>query len=618
MTDNLSDRGFSPERRAGALVEALPYIQRFRDAVVVVKFGGNAMVDPALSQTFAEDIVLLRSVGLKPVVVHGGGPQIGELLTRLGKETAFVDGLRVTDAETLDVARMVLVGKVGRDIVGSINVHGAYAVGLSGEDGGLITAAPRDAALGFVGDVVSVQPNIVERLLSENMIPVVSTIGADANGQAYNINADTVAGALAGALGAEKAIYLTDVPGLLTDVDDASSIVARASLSTVREYIVDGTISGGMIPKVEACMHAVESGATSAHMLDGRIPHVLLLELFTDAGIGTMITGDLPAGRTHDRRPGRSVGRHRRPQPVDGQLRLAASTFREGSGAELYDANGTRHLDFLCGLAVTGLGHAHPAITEAVAAQAGTLTHTSNLFANEHQAPVAETLNRLIDAGSGQVLFQNSGAEANEAALKLVRKYQGRGRHGVVSALRSFHGRTLMSLAATGQPEKHEPFQPLPEGFRHVVWNDLAEFERSLTPEVGGVILESVQGEGGVNPADDDYLRGVRQICDERGLLLIFDEVQAGMGRTGAWFGFQHASVRPDVVTMAKGIANGMPVGAMWARDDVAAAFVPGDHGSTYAGQPLALSAARATLAELERIDAPAVARARSNVPVAA
>ena len=191
---------------------------------------------------------------------------------------------------------MVLVGKVGRDIVGSINVHGAYAVGLSGEDGGLITAAPRDAALGFVGDVVSVQPNIVERLLSENMIPVVSTIGADANGQAYNINADTVAGALAGALGAEKAIYLTDVPGLLTDVDDASSIVARASLSTVREYIDDGTISGGMIPKVEACMHAVESGATSAHMLDGRIPHVLLLELFTDAGIGTMITGDLPAG----------------------------------------------------------------------------------------------------------------------------------------------------------------------------------------------------------------------------------------------------------------------------------------------------------------------------------
>ncbi|MEM9202659.1 MAG: aminotransferase class III-fold pyridoxal phosphate-dependent enzyme [Actinomycetota bacterium] len=283
--------------------------------------------------------------------------------------------------------------------------------------------------------------------------------------------------------------------------------------------------------------------------------------------------------------------------------------FVKGRGAELWDIDGNRHLDFLCGLAVTGLGHAHPAVTEAISAQAATLTHTSNLFANEHQAPVAETVGRLIDSGPGRVLFQNSGAEANEAALKLVRKYQGRGRHAVVSTLRSFHGRTLMTLAATGQPEKHEPFQPLPEGFRHVVWNDLDEFERGLTPEVGGVILEPIQAEGGVNDADDEYLRGVRQICDERGILLIFDEIQAGMARTGAWFGFQHAGVTPDVVTMAKGIANGMPVGAIWARDDIAEAFGPGDHGSTYAGQPLALSAARATLSELERIDAPLLAR---------
>ena len=288
--DLLVDRGFSPERRTKALVEALPYIQRFRGAVVVVKFGGNAMTDPALSESFAEDMVLLHSVGIRPVVVHGGGPQIGSLLARLGKETEFVDGLRVTDRETLDVARMVLVGKVGRDIVGSINVHGAYAVGMSGEDGGMITAAPRDEALGFVGDVVSVQPGIVERLLAEQMIPVVSTIGADASGQAYNINADTVAGALAGALGAEKVVYLTDVPGLLTDVDDPTSIVARAGVAELETMIADGTIAGGMIPKVRACIEAVAAGAASAHMLDGRIPHVVLLELFTDAGIGTMVT----------------------------------------------------------------------------------------------------------------------------------------------------------------------------------------------------------------------------------------------------------------------------------------------------------------------------------------
>ncbi len=290
LPELISDRGFAPKRRADALIEALPYIQQFRDAVVVVKLGGNAMVDPELSGTFAQDVVLLRSVGLRPVVVHGGGPQIGALLKRLGKSSEFVDGLRVTDAETLDVARMVLVGKVGRDIVGAINVHGAFAVGVSGEDGGLITAEPTDEALGFVGSIASVQPGILERLLAERMIPVVSTIGADGAGQAYNINADTVAGALAGALGAEKAVYLTDVPGLLTDPDDPSSIVPRAAVSELEAMIADGTISGGMIPKVRACVDAVNSGATSAHLLDGRIPHVLLLELFTDAGIGTMVT----------------------------------------------------------------------------------------------------------------------------------------------------------------------------------------------------------------------------------------------------------------------------------------------------------------------------------------
>jgi acetylglutamate kinase len=286
----LPSRGFEPARRAQALVEALPYIQRFEGKVVVIKYGGNAMVEPALAATFAEDVVLLRSVGIKPVVVHGGGPQIGELLARLGKVTEFRDGLRVTDAETLDVARMVLVGKVGRDIVGSINIHGAYAVGLSGEDGGLIRAVPRDPALGFVGDVAEVRPGIIERLLAEDMIPVVSTIGSDDRGQAYNINADTVAGALAGALRAEKVVYLTDVPGLLVDVADPSTLVARTTVAEIGSMIADGTIGGGMIPKVTACVEAVLSGARSAHMLDGRVPHVLLLELFTDAGIGTMIT----------------------------------------------------------------------------------------------------------------------------------------------------------------------------------------------------------------------------------------------------------------------------------------------------------------------------------------
>jgi acetylglutamate kinase len=282
-------------RRADVLLEALPYIQRFRGAVVIVKYGGNAMVDPALARGVADDVVLLRAVGLRPVVVHGGGPQISALMARLGMEPEFRDGLRVTDAETVDIARMVLVGKVNRDFVAAINVHGPLAVGLSGEDAGLILSVARNPELGYVGDVAAVNPTILHRLLAEDLIPVVSTIGSDAAGQAYNINADTVAGALAEALEAEKAVFLTDIAGLLADLDVPGSLISRASAAELTAMIEDGRLSGGMIPKVAAAVHAVQHGVGSAHLLDGRIPHVLLLELFSDAGIGTMITaGDAP------------------------------------------------------------------------------------------------------------------------------------------------------------------------------------------------------------------------------------------------------------------------------------------------------------------------------------
>ena len=274
------------------LIEALPYIRRFWGQTIVVKYGGNAMTDPALAASFAADIVLLHSVGIRVVVVHGGGPQIGELMDRLGMEAEFRDGLRVTDAETLDIARMVLVGKVNRDIVAAVNTHGPLAVGLSGEDAGLIEADLRDPALGFVGDVRRVNPAIVESLLAQDLIPVVSTIGADLLGQAYNINADTVAGALAGALDAEKVIYLTDIAGLLRDVADPHSLIATTHIGEITELVATGVLSGGMIPKIDACLDALKSGVGAAHLLDGRVPHVLLLELFTDAGVGTMITTD--------------------------------------------------------------------------------------------------------------------------------------------------------------------------------------------------------------------------------------------------------------------------------------------------------------------------------------
>ena len=278
--------------KAEVLVEMLPYIRRFRGKVVVIKFGGHAMVDRTLAENFASDMVLLSQVGIRPVVVHGGGPQIGDMMKRLGKESVFRDGLRVTDAETLDIARMVLVGKVNRDIVSAINVHGPLAVGLSGQDAGIITARERHADLGFVGDVSEVNPAIIEQLLSENLIPVMATIGSDTAGQAYNINADTVAGALAAALGAEKVIYLTDIAGLLTDVSDPDSLIRRIDAATLEAMMSTGAIAGGMIPKIEACVEAVRNGVTSAHLLDGRLSHVTLLEIFTDAGIGTMITED--------------------------------------------------------------------------------------------------------------------------------------------------------------------------------------------------------------------------------------------------------------------------------------------------------------------------------------
>ncbi|MFQ3329554.1 MAG: acetylglutamate kinase [Candidatus Poriferisodalaceae bacterium] len=276
-------------KNAQFLIEILPYIQRWRGKIVVVKYGGNAMADNNVSMHFAEDIVLMKQVGLLPVVVHGGGPQIGDLMEKLGKKSEFRDGLRVTDAETLDIARMVLVGKVNRDIVGAINVHGPHAVGVSGEDGGLITAAARNPELGFVGDVSSINPTLLVKLISEGLIPVMSTIGADATGQAYNINADTVAGAVAEALKAEKIVYLTDVAGLYEDFDDETSLIRRATVSELQEKIDSGLLSGGMIPKIEACVRAVRNGVSSAHLLDGRVPHVSLLELFTDLGIGTMI-----------------------------------------------------------------------------------------------------------------------------------------------------------------------------------------------------------------------------------------------------------------------------------------------------------------------------------------
>ncbi len=276
--------------KAAVLAEALPYIREFTGKTVVIKYGGHAMESEDLADLFAQDVVLMRLVGMNPVIVHGGGPQISDLMRRLGKEPEFVDGLRVTDAETMDIVRMALVGKVNREIVTALNRHGSYAIGLSGEDAGLITVDQRDPRLGFVGDVRRIEPAVVERVLREELIPVIATVGVDDDGQAYNVNADAVAAAIAIALQAEKLVYLTDVAGVYEDFGDEGSLVTQTDTAGLKRLLESGKVGEGMIPKLRSCADALRGGVRRAHVLDGRMPHALLLEFFTREGIGTMVT----------------------------------------------------------------------------------------------------------------------------------------------------------------------------------------------------------------------------------------------------------------------------------------------------------------------------------------
>ncbi|BAZ69808.1 acetylglutamate kinase [Fischerella sp. NIES-4106] len=278
--------------RVQVLSEALPYIQQFTGRTVVVKYGGAAMKDSKLKDKVIRDIVFLSCVGLRPIVVHGGGPEINSWLDKLGIEPQFKNGLRVTDAPTMDVVEMVLVGRVNKEIVSLINQAGGSAVGLCGKDGNLIKARPQgDEGIGFVGEVSYVNINILETLVSNGYIPVVSSVAADDNGQAYNINADTVAGEIAAALGAEKLILLTDTRGILKDYKEPTSLIPKVDIREARDLIASGVVNGGMIPKVNCCVRSLAQGVRAAHIIDGRIPHALLLEIFTDGGIGTMIFG---------------------------------------------------------------------------------------------------------------------------------------------------------------------------------------------------------------------------------------------------------------------------------------------------------------------------------------
>ena len=413
LPDMSRDRDVALEK-ASTLVDALPWLAQFHGKVVVVKFGGNAMTTPQLQRAFAEDIVFLRYAGLRPVVVHGGGPQITAHLNRLGIETEFRAGLRVTSPEAMKVVRMVLVGQVNGEIVNQINDHGSFAVGLSGEDAGLLTAERRSAVvdgvpvdIGQVGDVVAVDPSAVQALLDAGRIPVIATVARGGDGLTYNVNADTAAGAIAVALAAEKLVMLTDVEGLYINWPTTGEVVSSIRADELSALLP--ALDSGMVPKMEACLRAVEGGVSRAHVLDGRVPHSL-------AARGIHHRRDRHDGASREGAPVTLTGRWdavMMPNYGTPPIEIA-----RGDGVRVWDTEGREYLDFVAGIAVSSLGHGHPAVVEAVSRQVTTLAHTSNLAIHEPGVRLAERLVELVGV-PGRVFFANSGAEANECAIKL-------------------------------------------------------------------------------------------------------------------------------------------------------------------------------------------------------
>ena len=501
-------------------------------------------------------------------------------MERLDLPVQFVDGLRVSDTETVQIAKMVLVGKVNKDIVLLINRHGQPAVGLCGDDGLLFRAvrqaAPSGQDIGFVGRIEHVDVDVLNHV-AQDYIPVVASVGADREGNSYNINADEAAGAVARALCAHKVMFLTDVAGWMRDPGDPTSLVSRASADEVAAALPD--VGGGMRPKLAACLEADPRGRLlRAHRRRPRAAQ--------------------PAARVvHRRRPGHhdrirvamslsDLQQLERDYAIPTYVRNPVE-FVRGSGTRLWDVDGNEYLDFLAGISVLNVGHCHPRIVAAVQDQAAKLTHVTNLYYTE---PAMRLSGRLAQSSlGGKVFLCNSGAEANEAAIKLARRHRAGG--GIVVFQGGFHGRTYGALSATPQETKQAPFAPLVPGFT-VVPKDPEALARAVDDTTAAVLLEPIQGETGIHPLSDELLSAAREACDRTGAILIFDEIQTGMGRTGTLWAYEQTTVTPDAMTSAKALGGGLPIGALITSPALGDTFQPGDHGSTFAGGPLAARAA--------------------------
>ena len=579
-------------QRAEILTAALPYIKSYVGKIVVIKYGGNAMINEDLKQQVMQDIVLLWLIGVKVVLVHGGGPEISEMMEKLGKQPEFINGLRVTDKETVDIVQMVLAGKVNKSLVALLGLHGGKAMGISGMDGGLIEAAVKDERLGYVGEITKVNISPVTDLLEKGYIPVVSTVGCDKEGNTYNINGDTAAAFIAGALGAERLIMMTDIAGILRDKNDPSTLIPEISISEAEKLYRDGVISGGMIPKVNCCIEALRRGVENVVVMDGRVPHSILMELLTDEGAGTMFT------------KARDLSVKEKDQNyILGTYNRFPVVFTHGKGSKLWDENGKEYIDLGSGIGVTSFGIADEKWTEAVSGQASRLQHTSNLYYTEPCAVLAEKL--CEKTGMSKVFFSNSGAEANECAIKAARKYaaekKGADYFTIATLKNSFHGRTLTTLAATGQDHYHELFNPLTPGFISVDPTDIFELEAiGAKHKLAAIMIECIQGEGGVNDLKKSFVNELAEYAEKHDILLIVDEVQTGNGRSGKLYSYMNYGIKPDIVTTAKGLAGGLPLGATLIGEKVGNILGHGDHGSTFGGNPVCCAAA---ISVLDRID---------------
>ncbi len=497
---------------------------------------------------------------------------------------------------------------------------GGRAVGLSGKDGDLIRSRKMRMVvtddngkrsrvdIGLVGEVDRVNPELLRTLEVNNFIPVIAPTGFGRDGQTYNINADTAAGEIAAALKAEKLILLSDVEGVK---DKDGKLLSTLDAAEAQRLIARGVIHEGMIPKVECCIEALNKGVAKTHIIDGRVKHAVLLEIFTRVRNrhrgGAAPRQGVGAERNCAQRRWRQGSMnnaeiieltHRNMVDVYGCLPLA---FARGHGSYLYDADGNRYLDFFCGLAVTSLGHGNPRVVRAIKEQAEKLTHVSNVF---HTEPTARLVERLAKSFRRRQSFLRQLRRRGERGRDQARAAMGQqdgSRFEILTTLGSFHGRTLATVSATGQERYHQGFQPLMPGFKMVPFDDIAALDRARRDETVGVMVEPIQGEGGVVVPQADYLKRLRDWCDRNKLLLILDEVQTGMGRTGKFFAFEHAGIKPDIVTLAKALGGGLPIGAMIARAEIASSFTPGSHGSTFGGNPVACAAAVAVIDALEQ-----------------